>query len=99
TVQQFALAMQHSQAVRRSGSAALNLAYIAAGRVDAYWSFNTHAWDIAAGVLLVAEAGGAVSGPAGSPLDVMSGHVVAAASGSLHQEILEMLESGRATGV
>ena len=91
TVRQFALAMQHAQAVRRSGSAALNLANVAAGRVDAYWSFNTHAWDIAAGALLVAEAGGTVTGPGGSPLDVMTGHVVAAAGPGLHAEIVDML--------
>lgn len=93
-VRQFALAMQHSQAVRRSGSAAINLAYVAAGRVDAYWSFNTYAWDIAAGALLVAESGGIITGPGGVPLDVMSGHVVAAASQPLHDEILVMLDQG-----
>ena len=53
---------------------------------------NTHAWDIAAGALLVAEAGGSVSGPAGAKLDVMSGHIVAAASEQLHAEILQMLD-------
>jgi myo-inositol-1(or 4)-monophosphatase len=94
-VRQFALAMEYAQGVRRSGSAALNLAYVAAGRVDAYWSFNTHAWDIAAGALLVAEAGGTVTGPGGAPLDVTSGHIVAAADEALHAEIVQMLrESG-----
>ena len=94
-VRQFALAMKYSQGVRRSGSAALNLANMAAGRVDAYWSFNTHAWDIAAGTLLVTEAGGCVSGPDGVPLDVATGHIVAAASEPLHREIVAMLREGQ----
>jgi myo-inositol-1(or 4)-monophosphatase len=93
-VQQFALAMEHAQTVRRSGSAAINLAYIAAGRVDAYWSFNTHAWDIAAGVLLIAEAGGMTTCPGGLLLDVLDGHIVAAASPTLHTQILDMLRQG-----
>ncbi|MCS6851038.1 MAG: inositol monophosphatase [Gemmataceae bacterium] len=50
-----------TQSLRRTGSTALNLAYVAAGRFDGYWGFDSHVWDIAAGVVLVREAGGAVS--------------------------------------
>ena len=63
------VAMQ-CQSVRRTGSAALNLAYLAAGRFDLFWSYSTHVWDIAAGVLLVTEAGGVVTSPEGGPLEL-----------------------------
>ncbi len=56
------------QAIRRSGSTALNMAYVAAGRFDAAWSFRSHPWDVAAGTLLVREAGGIVTRPDGSPM-------------------------------
>jgi myo-inositol-1(or 4)-monophosphatase len=73
-----------SQTLRRTGSAALNLAYVAAGRYDAYWATSTKVWDIAAGVLLVLEAGGVVTGIDGGPLDISSGQFVAAANEELH---------------
>jgi myo-inositol-1(or 4)-monophosphatase len=53
------------QAVRRSGSTALNLAYLAAGRYDVFWNFSANIWDVAAGILLVREAGGAICTPEG----------------------------------
>ena len=79
------------QAVRRTGSAALNLAYLAAGRFDLYWSFSTHVWDMAAGVLLVSEAGGTVTGPDGGPLELDTGQFMAAATPELHAELLDMV--------
>lgn len=79
-----------SQSVRRTGSAALNLAYLAAGRFDLFWSFSTHVWDIAAGILLVAEAGGTATAPDGGPLDLDSGKFLAAATPELHAELLEL---------
>ncbi|MDZ7616386.1 MAG: inositol monophosphatase family protein [Patescibacteria group bacterium] len=79
------------QAVRRTGSAALNLAYLAAGRFDLYWSFSTHVWDMAAGVLLVSEAGGVVTGPDGGPLQLDSGQFLAASTPQLHAELLNMV--------
>ncbi len=57
----FAAASHRAQAVRRDGSAALDLAYVAAGRFDGFWEFDLHPWDVAAGMLLVSEAGGAVT--------------------------------------
>ena len=58
----FIEAAQVSQAVRRSGSAALNLAHVASGALDAFWATQIHAWDVAAGILLIREAGGIVTG-------------------------------------
>ncbi len=77
------------QSVRRTGSAALNLSYLAAGRFDLYWSYSTHVWDIAAGVLLVTEAGGVVTAPDGGPLHLDSGRFLAAATPELHAQLLE----------
>jgi myo-inositol-1(or 4)-monophosphatase len=63
--------------VRRLGSAALDLAYVAAGRFDAFWEMKLAPWDVAAGTLLVIEAGGEVTRFDGSPFDVFGGEVVA----------------------
>ena len=60
-IDQFTAALLNCQAVRRTGSAALNLAYVAAGRFDGFWAQSTKSWDVAAGVLLVEEAGGVVT--------------------------------------
>jgi myo-inositol-1(or 4)-monophosphatase len=83
--------LPHCQAFRRMGSAALNLCYVAAGRLDAYWSTSTKIWDIAAGVLLVREAGGIVTAPGGRPLDLIRGHFVAAANRQLHEQLCRVL--------
>lgn len=90
-VSQLMMALEHAQAFRRMGSAALNLAYLAAGRVDAYWSSSTKAWDMAAGALLVQEAGGVITAPDGGPLSVDTGHFVAAANEKLHDEVMRLL--------
>lgn len=86
----FLEAAMQCQAVRRTGSAALNLSYLAAGRFDVFWSYSTHVWDIAAGVLLVAEAGGVVTSPEGGPLELDSGRFLAAATPELHAQLLEL---------
>ena len=70
--------MSGSALVRRSGSAALDLAYVAAGRLDGFWQLGLSPWDIAAGVLLVQEAGGIVTEPSGGDDYLRSGDVVAA---------------------
>lgn len=79
-----------SQGFRRLGSAALDLAYVASGRMDAYWEDSIHAWDIAAGCLLVSEAGGGISDLDGSDLDLFSGRVLAT-NGMLHQTMIDVL--------
>jgi len=70
--------IQKTSGIRRPGSAALDLAYVAAGRVDGFWEFNLRPWDIAAGVLLVQEAGGLVSDMGGGHDFLETGDVVAA---------------------
>ncbi len=80
-----------TQTLRRTGSAALNLAYVAAGRYDAYWATSTKAWDIAAGVLLVREAGGIVTAPDGGPLDLAAAQFIAAANEPLHAAMRRLL--------
>ena len=65
-----------SHGVRRAGSAALDLCYVACGRYDAYWEFNLNSWDTAAGVLLVQEAGGKVTNFNGGPFNIDSREVL-----------------------
>lgn len=82
--------------IRRSGSAALDLAYVAAGRLDGFWELGLSPWDVAAGMLLVESAGGIVSDPfGGDPLE--SGHIVAAAP-KLHPVLEQRIRSTPAAG-
>ncbi len=89
-VAEFLRLLAATQAVRRMGSAALNLAYLAAGRFDAYWARNGKIWDVAAGVLLVREAGGELSGVTGEPFQWQSPHCAGAATAALHRELLHV---------
>jgi myo-inositol-1(or 4)-monophosphatase len=84
------------QSVRRLGSAALNLAYVAAGRLDAYWATSVSIWDIAAGLLMVQEAGGIATALDGSSLNLERPEFVASASPALHQELLNVLKRASA---
>ena len=87
-----------SHGVRRAGSAALDLAYVAAGRLEAFWEFNLNPWDTAAGVLLVTEAGGQVSDFAGGAFRLDSREVLAS-NGLIHDELVGLFEdlfAGRA---
>jgi myo-inositol-1(or 4)-monophosphatase len=86
--QQFTL---RSHGVRRAGSAALDLAYVACGRFDAYWEFNLNPWDTSAGALLVEEAGGTVTDFSGGPFQLNSREVLAT-NGLLAGEMLELFE-------
>ena len=83
-----------ARAVRRLGSAAIDLAYVACGRFDAYWELRLGAWDVAAGAVLVAEAGGRVTGIDGRPLDVDAPTLVAT-NGLIHEEMLCALKEIR----
>jgi len=82
--------MRTGSAYRRGGSAALDLAYVAAGRIDVYWEEGLMPWDIAAGILLVQEAGGIVTGIDGASVDLARGDVLAAHP-RLHREWLQLL--------
>jgi myo-inositol-1(or 4)-monophosphatase len=77
-----------SHGVRRTGSAALDLSYVAAGRLDFFWEFGLKPWDMAAGALLVQEAGGRVSDMTGAPLSVTASDNILADNGALHDEVL-----------
>jgi myo-inositol-1(or 4)-monophosphatase len=79
------------QAVRRTGSAALNLAYVACGRLDGHWAHEIHAWDAAAGILLVQEAGGTATACSGSPFDLRHGDYLAASSTALHGSLVALI--------
>jgi myo-inositol-1(or 4)-monophosphatase len=80
-----------SHGVRRAGSAALDLTSVAAGRLDGFWEFNLNAWDTAAGILIVEEAGGKVTGLDGHPLAITDRDVVAT-NGLIHSEMLHEFE-------
>jgi myo-inositol-1(or 4)-monophosphatase len=73
----FARASARAQAVRRDGSAALDLAFVACGRFDGFWEFDLHAWDVAAGTLLVREAGGSVTRVDGGPTQLDARSILA----------------------
>lgn len=93
-VSRFLSVLVECQALRRLGSAALNLAYLAAGRFDVYWATNVKVWDIAAGLLLVQEAGGLMSGVEGEPFELLRPQFAAAATPALHTELIATLKRG-----
>jgi myo-inositol-1(or 4)-monophosphatase len=78
-----------SHGVRRAGAAALDLAYVACGRLDAFWEFGLNPWDVAAGVLLIEEAGGKCSDMRGAKVDLRGAHLLAD-NGTVHEEILSL---------
>jgi myo-inositol-1(or 4)-monophosphatase len=93
---EIAAAQQNFAGLRRYGSASLDLAWVAAGRLDAYWERDLSPWDMAAGVLLVREAGGFVSDLDGGDAILAKGHV-AAGNETMHRELLRLLsEAGKA---
>jgi myo-inositol-1(or 4)-monophosphatase len=81
----------HTHGVRRAGSAALDLCYVACGRLDGFWEFNLNPWDTAAGVLMVQEAGGKVSDFKGGPFQLDSRETLAS-NGLVHQALLHEIE-------
>ncbi len=84
--------------IRNGGSAALHLAYVAAGRLSGFWEINLNAWDLAAGSLLVQEAGGKVTDTAGQPYH-LGVRNVAATNGHVHQEFIDVLKEADAVGL
>lgn len=83
--------------IRSGGSAALHMAYVAAGRLTGFWEIGLNAWDLAAGVLLVTESGGTVSDTAGRPYELSVRHVVAT-NGAIHTQLVDALQTANATG-
>jgi myo-inositol-1(or 4)-monophosphatase len=78
-----------SHGVRRAGSAALDLAYVACGRLDAFWEFGLNPWDMAAGILLIREAGGTCSDMRGAPVDLRGPHLLADNT-AVHAEMIAL---------
>ena len=85
--------LEVAQGIRRLGSAALDLAWVACGRFDAYWEFGIKPWDAAAGTLLVTEAGGTVTDHRGATNDLDAGACVAS-NGKIHDELRAIVSSG-----
>ena len=86
----FGAFVSRARAVRRLGSAALDLCYLAAGRFDGFWEQRLRPWDTAAGALIVQEAGGLVTGFDGMPFDVRAGYVLAS-NGPLHEQMVTVV--------
>ncbi len=84
--------LETARGLRRMGSAALDLAWVAAGRYDGYWEFSVSPWDMAAGILLVAEAGGTLSNSAGGPIDHTD---LVVTNGRIHEELRRVVAANR----
>lgn len=91
-VDQFVQMLKRGIPVRRLGSAALDLAYVAAGRFDGFWEINLNPWDVAAGVLLVEEAGGKVTQYNNTPYWITDNNILAT-NGLIHEEISQTLNA------
>jgi len=90
----FAEFVGRARAVRRLGSAAIDLCYVAAGRLDGFWERDLNAWDIAGGALLVEEAGGTITNFQGQPFH-SRGRDVVASNGHIHQAMLDVIAGPR----
>lgn len=80
-----------TQGVRRDGSAALDMCYVASGRFDGFWEYNLHPWDVAAAMLIVQEAGGQVSDFRNGKSSIFDAEVLAT-NGKIHQKMLEVIQ-------
>jgi len=87
--------LRRSLGVRRAGAAVLDLAYVACGRFDGFWEIRLKPWDVAAGVLLVREAGGRATDFEGGP-DCLSGEFIVASNGRIHDQMLRVIREGAA---
>lgn len=85
-----------SHGVRRDGSAALDLCYVACGRLEAFWEYKLSPWDIGAGTLIVTEAGGTVTNMVNGPLDMKTGNILAS-NGKIHDELVQEIEISKSS--
>jgi myo-inositol-1(or 4)-monophosphatase len=92
-ITRFLKVLPHAQTIHRSGSAALNLAYIAAGRLDGFWSTSLKPWDVAAGAAIVSEAGGRVTRMDGRKLDIHISDLLCTNGTGIHGELVALLSS------
>lgn len=90
-IARFIEVLVRAQALRRLGSAALNMCYVACGKLDAYWATSVKMWDVAAALLIISEAGGVTTNLEGGRVDLSKPRLVAAANTSLHRELLTVL--------
>ena len=91
----FSAFLGQARAVRRLGSAALDLCYVAAGRFDGFWEQSLKPWDVAAGALIAEEAGGRITGMDGTPFDPAAAHLVAS-NGRIHEAMLQVIAGTKA---
>src|SRR6056297_1474222 len=89
----FARVLPKTRAVRRPGAAALDLCLVASGQMDGFWELKLSPWDVAAGLLIVQEAGGTVTGGDGAPYR-LGQRVIVASNGALHAKLLDLLDLG-----
>ncbi|RME46251.1 MAG: inositol monophosphatase [Deltaproteobacteria bacterium] len=82
--------MMRTHGIRRNGSAALDLCNVASGRFDGFWEFDLHPWDVAAGMLIIEEAGGRLSDFSGAPITIEAKEILAS-NGHIHEEMLEVM--------
>jgi myo-inositol-1(or 4)-monophosphatase len=95
TVRQFLAVLTAAQHLQRTGSAALNLCYVACGRIDAFFSSSLKTWDVAGGAVIVREAGGRVTNMAGEPLDLSDPELLSSNGTALHEELREVCRAAR----
>ncbi|NUR54754.1 MAG: inositol monophosphatase [Acidobacteria bacterium] len=88
--------LKRARAVRRLGSAQLDLAYVAAGRFDGFWELHLKPWDMSAGALIVQEAGGVTTDVSGGPFSSRNGEIVAS-NGRIHQQMVDVIRSRKRT--
>ena len=92
-----ALLSERTAGTRRTGACSVDMAYVAAGRWDAYWERSLNAWDMAPGVILVREAGGVASSVTGGPLDIHAGNVCVS-NGHIQAALMEQLNAALEAG-
>lgn len=92
-IEHFVNFLMEAQAIRRLGSAALDLAYVACGRLDGFWEVNLNPWDVAAGKIIIEEAGGKITDFYGSKFSIYTKGVLAS-NGLIHEQMLEVIKRG-----
>ena len=92
-IQQFLRVLEDCRGIRRFGSAALTICYVADGRLDGFWTETVRTWDVAAGIVIAKEAGATVSRVDGQPLDLADPKIVISATAALHERFVELLTS------
>jgi len=92
-IAQLSAYLKAARGIRRAGAAALDLAYVAAGRLDGYWEYKLNSWDVAAGACLVLEAGGSITNADGTPWQIAPTVAMIASNGHIHEAMSAVLRS------